>query len=145
MSDARRLILAFDFGLKRIGVATGNLLTRTASPLTTLSAPKGAPWDEIDRLLADWHPDLIVVGHPGPDAAPELLAALDEFLAQLALRQTRPVEQVDESFSSAAASSELRAERGKGLYNRRLKKPQIDSRAACLIAEQWMNEALERN
>jgi putative Holliday junction resolvase len=145
MSDARRLILAFDFGLKRIGVATANLLTRTASPLTTLAAPTGPPWDDIDGLLADWHPDLIVVGHPGPDATPALLAALDEFLAQLAQRQTRPIEQVDESFTSAAASAEFRAARSKGLYNRRLTKPKIDSRAACLIAEQWMNEALERD
>ena len=143
MSRSPSLILAFDFGLKRIGVATGNLLTRTASPLTTLTAHGAPPWREIDGLLADWRPDLIVVGEPGEDAGSTLRSALDTFNTELASRFTGPIESVDESHSSTAAAENLRAARSAGLYNRRLNKRQIDSQAACLIAEQWMNQTLD--
>jgi putative pre-16S rRNA nuclease len=145
MSRAEGPLLAFDFGLKRIGVATGNRLTRTASPLTTLVAAGRPPWREIDALVAEWQPARIVVGNPGPDGNASLLAALEAFLAELAGRYALPVETVDERFSSADAESRLRAGRAKGIYNRRLKKDQIDRHAACLIAEQWMQQALERD
>lgn len=143
MSEARRLLLAFDFGFRRIGIASGNLLTRTASPLTTLPAAGTPPWPALDRLISDWQPDLIVVGHPGAEASPGLAAAIDSFIKGLGDRYARPVEQVDEGFTSAAAESELRAGREQGIYNRRLDKGQVDARAACLIAEQWMNQTLE--
>lgn len=142
MSDARRL-LAFDFGLKRIGIASGNLLTRTASPVTTLEVAGTLPWVEIDTLIAEWQPDLVVVGDPGPGAHAAVLTNLDNFIAGLGERFQCPIERVDESFTSAAAADELRAGRRKGLYNRRLDKKKIDSGAACLIAEQWMSETLE--
>jgi putative Holliday junction resolvase len=145
MSRDRGLLLAFDYGLKRIGVATGNRLTRTATPLTTLQARSGVPWAAIDALVAEWQPDLIVVGDPGPDANARLLEALAAFRRTLAERYALAVEPVDERFSSAAAESMLRAGRAKGIYNRRLKKDRIDRQAACLIAEQWMSEALERD
>lgn len=145
MSRDRGLLLAFDYGLKRIGVATGNRLTRTATPLTTLQSRGGAPWPAIDALVAEWQPDVIVVGDPGPDADARLLEALAAFRRTLADRYALEVAQVDERFSSAAAESMLRAGRAKGIYNRRLNKDRIDRQAACLIAEQWMSEALERD
>jgi len=137
------LILAFDFGLKRIGVATGNCLTRTASPLTTLTAHGAPPWRDIEALLADWKPDLIVVGDPGEGANSALKTGLEAFNAGLADRFAGPIAPVDESHSSTAAAENLRAARSAGHYNRRLDKRQIDSQAACLIAEQWMNQALD--
>ena len=143
MPEAWRLLLAFDFGLKRIGVATGNRLTQTASPLTTLSADNGTPWNAIATLLAEWQPDLIVVGEPGPDADKAVRKALGAFVAELRQRHAIPVETADESYTSAAAESALRADRRKGIYNQRLSRGQIDQQAACLIAEQWMNQALE--
>ena len=145
MSAAANRLLAFDFGLKRIGVAAGNRLTATATPVTTLSPGAPLPWTAIDALIAEWQPDLLVVGDPGPEADGRLRETLGEFLAGLGARSGLPVETVDESFSSAEAASRLRAGREKGLYNRRLKKDRIDRLAACLIAEQWMNQALERN
>ena len=143
MPEARRPLLAFDFGLKRIGVATANRLTRTASPLMTLSAGAEPPWADIDSLIGDWQPDLIVVGRPGADADPSLLAALDGFIKGLEQRYRIATEVVDESFTSTAAEEGLRADRRKGIYNRRLTRERIDQHAACLIAEQWMNQALE--
>jgi putative Holliday junction resolvase len=137
-------LLAFDYGLKRIGIAAGNCLTRTATPLGTLVPGAPPPWGPIDALIAEWQPDLIVVGEPGVTADPRLRAALEGFVAELGRRYARPVAAVDESHSSTAAAEELRAGRQKGLYNRRLQPGQVDQLAACLIAEQWMNQALER-
>jgi putative Holliday junction resolvase len=143
MPEGRRLLLAFDFGLKRIGVATGNGLTRTATPLTTLTAAGAPPWPRIDALIAEWQPDLIVVGRPGSDAHASILAAVEGFVAQLKLRYSIDVDQVDESYTSTAAGESLRAGRSKGIYSRRLAREQIDQYAACLIAEQWMNRAVD--
>jgi putative Holliday junction resolvase len=143
MPEGRRLLLAFDFGLKRIGVATGNGLTRTAAPLTTLVSAGEPPWTEIDALIAEWRPDLVVVGRPGPESDPSLLAALGQFIENLNERYSLAVEEVDESYTSTAAEERLRAGRRKGIYNRRLTRGQIDQHAACLIAEQWMNQSFD--
>ena len=143
MPEAWRLLLAIDFGLKRIGVATANAHTRTASPLMTLEADDAPPWQAIDAVFAEWQPDLIVVGDPGPDADSALREALDSFVRSLEQRYSLPVSLVDESFTSSAAGAELRAGRRKGIYNQRLRRGQIDQQAACLIAEQWMNQAVE--
>ena len=142
MPEAAGLLLAFDFGLRRIGVATGNVLTRTASPLTTIQVTDPFPWDRIETLIADWQPETIVVGDPGAGASPALLEALPEFLAALGSRFAIPIVTVDESNTSAAAEEALRAHRRQGVYNRRLQRGQIDRQAACLIAEQWMNQEL---
>ena len=143
MPEARRLLLAFDFGLKRIGVATANGLTRTASPLTTLTASTEPPWPAIDALITEWRPDVVVVGRPGTEADPSLLAALDRFIETLKERYAIEIDEVDERYTSTAAEETLRAGRSKGIYNRRLVRGQIDQQAACLFAEQWMNQAFE--
>ena len=144
MPEASRPLLAFDFGLKRIGVATGNSLTRTASPLTTLQSAAGKPpWPAIDALIAEWQPGLLVVGHPGPEGNPALLEALETFVAEARARYDLAVESIDERYTSTAAEESLRTHRQKGIYNRRLTREQIDRHAACLIAEQWMNQAFE--
>jgi putative Holliday junction resolvase len=143
MPEGRRLLLAFDYGLKRIGVATGNGLTRTASPLTTLTVSKETPWQAIDALIAEWQPDQIVVGRPGVEANPLLLAGLSEFVSGLKTRYPIEIDEVDESYTSTAAEESLRAGRSKGIYNRRLARGRIDQHAACLIAEQWMNQAVD--
>ena len=144
MSGAWTRLLAFDYGLKRIGIAAGNRLTRTATPLRTLVPGTPPPWAAIDSLIDEWRPDLIVVGEPGEAVDAKLRDALTAFVAGLRERYDRPVAAVDESHSSTAAAEELRAGRQKGLYNRRLQPGQVDQLAACLIAEQWMNQALER-
>ena len=145
MSGDQNLLLAFDYGLKRIGIASGNRLTQTATPVTTLTAAGTVPWAKIDAVIAEWQPDLLVVGHPGVDAHAPLLESLTGFLAELARRYGIAIEQVDESYSSTAAAENLRTGRAKGIYNRRLTRGRIDSEAACLIAEQWMNQALEHD
>ena len=64
-AGAPRSLMAIDYGLRRIGIATAVLMTRTASPLTTLPAADGEPeWHKLDGLVKEWQPDLIVVGLP---------------------------------------------------------------------------------
>lgn len=139
MTAGSRVVLAFDFGLRRIGVATGNLLTRTATPLTTLRASGDVPWGELDALVRDWQPDTLVVGVPNRDATRPIETRIHEFIAALASRYAIDVDSVDEALSSAAARSALREHRRSGHLRRRVHKDRIDRHAACLIAEQWMS------
>jgi len=73
----------------------------------------------------------------------QLRESIDAFVASLRERYALDIEEVDESFTSTAAESALRAERRDGILRRRVTRGQIDQRAACLIAEQWMNQSLE--
>jgi putative Holliday junction resolvase len=139
-SSATEILLAFDFGLRRIGVASANRRTVTASPLTTLEVTKTIPWDRIDTLIEEWHPARILVGLPDPDAARNIATAAIAFAAALGQRYGLPVTNVDETLTSRAAYSELIMARRNGTLPKRLRKGRVDSHAACLIAEQWLRE-----
>lgn len=134
-------ILAFDFGLRRIGVATGSTVTATASPVTTLQARDGVPDpDTLDSLLREWEPDLIVLGLPynsdGSESA--MTGRVREFARGLQARYSVPVETIDERFTSTEAESLLKTQRRQGQRARRIKKTDVDSLAATLIAESWL-------
>jgi putative Holliday junction resolvase len=133
------IVLAFDFGLRRIGVATANLETRTASPLTTLRAEREPPWLEIDRVVADWRPAQIVVGVPEGDGVEAIARRARAFGIALTERYGLPVATVDETATSVAAETELAEKRRSGYLRRRTGKGAVDRLAACLIAEQWLN------
>lgn len=139
MSGAAGLVLAFDFGLRRIGVASANRLTRTATPLTTLKINDDVPWPEIDQLVRDWRPSMLVVGMPPSGGDTPIIAAINGFVAELKRRYPIDVATVDESLTSQAAASALRDKRRSGFLRRRLSKGSVDRHAACLIAEQWMS------
>jgi putative Holliday junction resolvase len=90
-------------------------------------------------MIDDWLPGCLVVGLPDPALAAAVAERVQEFIIELRGRYDLPVEAVDESFTSRAASTELREARRSGRLTTRLKKASIDSYAACLIAEQWMH------
>ena len=136
----RQILVAFDFGLRRIGVATANRETRTASPLTTVRVDREPPWRELDRIIDDWRPAQLIVGVPEGDGAASIARRARAFAAALGERYGLPVATVDETLSSAAAESELAENRRSGYLRRRVGKGGVDRVAACLIAEQWMNE-----
>ena len=136
----RHILVAFDFGLRRIGVATANRETRTASPLTTVRVDREPPWRELDRIIDDWRPAQLIVGVPEGDGAASIARRARAFAAALGERYGLPVATVDETLSSAAAESELAEKRRSGYLRRRVGKGSVDRLAACLIAEQWMNE-----
>jgi putative Holliday junction resolvase len=135
-----QILLAFDFGLRRLGVATANLATRTASPLTTLRIDREIPWPDIDRVVGDWQPAQLVVGLPEGEGVAHIARAIRAFVAQLIERYSLPVATVDETLTSAAAQTELTSARRSGFLRRRVGRDSTDRVAACLIAEQWMSE-----
>ena len=135
----RNILLAFDFGLRRLGVATANLATRTASPLTTLQVGRGLPWADLDRVIADWRPAQLIVGLPEGEGGERIAARVREFVDALQERYRLPVATVDETLTSVEADAELKAGRRSGFLRRRLGRGRTDRVAACLIAEQWMN------
>ena len=99
--------LAFDFGLKRTGVANGNSLLRQASPLTTVATEGDARFERIARLIAEWQPDALVVGVPvHPDGAPhDNTRRAQRFARQLHGRFGLPVHEVDERYSTTEAAA----------------------------------------
>ncbi len=133
-----QVLLAFDFGLSRIGVASGNLLTRTASPLVTLGVGRELPWAEIDRLIDEWRPGRLVVGIPPHYGASSVATHVRSFVAQLRMRYALEVDTVDESLTSRAAYATLTEHRRTGTGKGRIGKERLDRHAACLIAEQWL-------
>lgn len=130
-------LLAFDYGLKNIGVATGQTLTGTASPQAALRARDGIPdWTEIETLLRDWRPERVLVGLPlnmdGTES--ELSARARKFANRLHGRFGVPVEMVDERLSSFEAKGEVMARGGSRDYG----KNPVDSIAARIIVETYL-------
>lgn len=119
--------LAFDYGQKRTGVASGNRLTRSASPQTTIAAPNGdARLAQIATRLKEWEPDALVVGVPyHPDgAAHENTARALKFARQLRGRFGLQVFEVDERYSTTEAHA--------------LGAKDADAASACIILEQFL-------
>ena len=132
-------LLAFDFGHRRIGVAVGQEVTASANPLGAASnGTSGPDWQRISRWIDDWHPDRLIVGMPlNADGTPSPLSEdTRDFIRQLA-RFGRPIESVDERYSSLEAREMLKQERASGLRGR-IGKESIDATAAMLIAERWL-------
>jgi putative Holliday junction resolvase len=137
MKSARRTVMAFDFGLSRIGVATGNCLLGTTSPLPILRAKDGIPqWVELEALVAEWQPDLLVVGEPlNMDGSPsDLSARAEKFAARLHGRLGLEVVLVDERLSSFEAKLTSREQGHSGDFRRQ----PVDSLAAELILQTWL-------
>lgn len=143
-----QLILAFDFGTRRIGVAAGDTLTRTARGLLTLECARGVPWPAIDKLCAELQPAQLVVGLPhNMDGTPTALtAATRAFAGELAARHHKAVALVDERLSSREAEAELRSARASGLKRGRTTHADVDMIAARILLERWLeNPAAAEN
>lgn len=135
-----KTLLAFDYGTKNIGVASGQTITRSANSQPSLKAKDGIPdWSQIEKILKDWQPDLVLVGLPlNMDATEsELSMRARKFANRLHGRFGVKIEMVDERLSSFEAKGEV-MERG---GSRDYKHNPVDSIAARLILESWM----ERN
>lgn len=105
MSQKNQTILAFDYGEKRIGVAVGNAITKTAEPLTILQEKnQDERWKAIEQVIQEWQADLLVVGLPThPDGAPhEMTQKAKRFGNQLNGRFQKQVVWIDERYTSAA-------------------------------------------
>jgi len=130
MTDA--VVLGFDFGMARIGIAVGQRITRTASPLFVLRARDGTPdWRVIERVISEWRPERLIVGLPlNMDGTGSDMSRLAEkFGRRLEGRFGLPVDMVDERLTSRAA----RDYAGEGEW--------LDAIAAKLILETWLQDS----
>jgi putative holliday junction resolvase len=131
-------LLAFDFGMRRIGVAMGNALTRVAHPLTTIDDEANAVrFTAIASLIDEWRPDLLVVGRPvhADGSEHEMTARAERFARQLEGRFGLPVARVDERYTTVGAEADL-AGAGVAPHDRRAVR---DAVAAQLILQAWFD------
>lgn len=122
------VVLGFDFGTRRIGVAIANTLTRMARPLTSIQADTVAQrWAGVGQCIQDWAPTQLVVGIPRhPDgAAHEMTGRAEKFSRQLQGRFGLPVACVDERYSSAVVQDAK----------------DVDAAAAAILLQQWLDES----
>ncbi|GGW94419.1 Holliday junction resolvase RuvX [Alteromonas halophila] len=132
-----RRVLAFDFGTKSIGIAVGQEVTGTASPLPAIAARDGIPdWDKLAAIFDEWQPDVVVVGLPlnmdGTEQA--MTQRARKFANRLHNRYRVPVEASDERLSTADAKAMLFELGG----YKKLTKDKIDSVSACVIFSSWV-------
>jgi len=134
-----RTILSFDFGLRRIGVAVGQDVTGSASPLGIIeNRPEGLDHQRLDALIEEWRPTLLVVGMPAhaDGAASDMQEPVNAFIEELS-RFRLPVHTVDERYTSIEAEQALKDARAAGRKGQ-VSKEMIDSAAAVLIAERYL-------
>ena len=137
-TDAVRSVLGFDFGLKRIGLATGQTITGTASPLVTLQAVNQSPdWKGIEAHIRQWNPDALIVGIPFllDGGETDITRAARNFSRELERRFKLPVYTIDESLSSYEAEQQLSQTIKIAEHN----KHEIDKMAAAIIVQSWLD------
>lgn len=128
MSGQTLTYLAFDYGLKRVGVATGNSLMRQAQPLRTIAAEGAARFEQIGQLINEWRPDALVIGVPfHPDGAEhENTLRARKFGGQLRGRFHLPVHEVDERYSTTEAIAGGARD--------------LDAASAAILLQQYFND-----
>ncbi len=132
------VFLSFDFGTKKIGVAVGQKVTSSATPLDLIRSQNGKPnWSDIEKVIQQWQPDELIVGLPlkTDNSEQTVTKSVKRFSNQLRERFKRPVHLVDERYTSVDARQQLFDEGG----YKALKKSNVDSFAAKLMLEQWFN------
>ncbi len=130
--------LCFDFGERRIGVAVGQALTRTATPLEVVQQRSGTDWARLEQLIQQWRPDALVVGVPLTEDGAEqpMTKRARRFARQLEGRFGRAVYLADERYSSADAKARFAAQRAAGGARRGAARRE-DAVAAQIILENW--------
>ena len=132
-------VLGFDYGERRIGIATGQTITASATPLTTLNSINQKPdWAAIEKLIDQWRPDALIVGLPLylDGSSSEMTAKAKRFVRQLEGRFHLPVFTVNESLSSFEAEQQLQQHKKIDQHN----KEEIDKMAAAIIVQNWLEQ-----
>lgn len=130
-----KTLLCFDYGSKRIGVAVGQTVTGTATPLQIINVYNNQPeWEKIQQLVNDWQPQALIVGVPVnmDDSRQEMTVAAERFVRQLEGRFHLPVFGIDERLSTFEAK------------NRSGRETEVDSIAAQAILETWLTENINQ-
>ena len=133
-------ILAFDFGTKHIGVAVGQTITRTSSPLIVLNVAREGKeiWNTISSLIDEWKPDQLLVGKPlNMDGTPsEMMKKVDSFFKKLQKISSIPCELVDERLTSFEAKHLMQVDS---------KDDRIDDLAAKIFLDNWIEHHVNSN
>jgi len=129
-------VIGFDYGERRIGIATGQTITSSATPLITLNTINQKPdWDAIEKIINEWKPEALIVGLPtyldGSDS--EMTTKAQRFSRQLEGRFHLPVHLINESLTSFEAEQHLTK---KNQHN----KQEIDKIAAAIIVQNWLEQ-----
>ncbi len=137
--SAARTLLGFDFGMKNIGIAVGQELTATANPLTAIKPRDVIPdWSQIEKLLKEWQPDLLIVGLPlnMDGTEQEMTAAAKRFGNRLNGRFNIPVEWQDERLTTYEALDQM------GIRSKMdsRQRSDVDQLSAQLILQSWLNQ-----
>lgn len=130
-------VLGFDFGEQRIGIASGQSITRSASPITTLTAINNKPdWAGIEKLIQQWQPDALIVGLPFylDGNKSEMTERAEKFSRQLHGRFQLPVYTHNEALSSFEAEQFLQGKK------KQHDKQDIDKIAAAIIVQSWLEQ-----
>lgn len=140
MPAAHQTLLAFDYGLRHIGVAVGQTLISSSNPAGIVRARDGVPdWNAIAKLIKEWQPQLLLVGLPlnmdGTDSPMSLRAR--KFSRQLQEKYKVEVELVDERLSSFAAKQVRKETHGSTNFGR----DTVDAEAACIILQDYYQRA----
>jgi len=140
--DEASIFLGIDFGTKRIGIASGQKITATATPLKTLAAKNGVPcWEELDKIIVEWHPAALIVGVPVDLDGREhwVTKAAEKFIEKLKVRYNLPVFGVNEQLTTKSAKERVFAAGG----YKSLQKEELDCIAAKLILEGWLSNIIK--
>ncbi len=137
------VIIGFDFGTKRIGIAVGQAVTETASALEPVPATDGKPnWDLLDKMIAEWQPSALVVGLP---------LNMDGSLCEMSFRARKFANRLQERYQLTAylTDERLTSHEAKGVHLQRggvadFKANSVDGLAAQLILESWFREPIKR-
>jgi putative Holliday junction resolvase len=132
-------VLGFDYGKKRIGLATGQTITSSATPNKTIAQVAGNPdWDAINNEIQQWKPQLLVVGMPYHTDGSEnkMTAAAKQFCYELEKRFKLPVEYINEALSSQQAEEVLK----ETIKINKQNKHEIDRMAAAIIVQRWLDQ-----
>jgi putative transcription antitermination factor YqgF len=132
--------MSIDYGAKKIGFAIGQLITKKASPLKIIYRKKQNIWPEINNIIKEWEPRVIIVGYPFTNKINNFIKDLDNFIEEMIKRYKNSIEII--KFSERLSTEESKYVYGqirKSKYNIK-KKNDLDDLSACLILQSWFNE-----
>jgi len=129
------VLLGFDIGLKRTGVASGHTLTKAANPAGQLIVKNGRfDWPQVDKLIKHWEPTEIIIGDPKTND-PALKKVINRFKSHIQQNHKLPIHEIDETLTSSSANTEI-SQQGLSLDKKVELRDQV---AACLILESYFN------
>ena len=139
------LYMSIDFGINKIGFAIGQLITKKAAPLKIIyNSKKGVNWPDIESLIAEWQPNVIIIGYPYSQVKSSFSKKLDLFIEKITKRYIDSIQIVKFSeILSTEESKVIYSDIRKSQYNIK-KKSDLDDLSASVILESWFNENMIR-